>query len=85
MQNYGAAAEVNLAQILSQGVFEPNSPLPPSQGGFQFILRPPGVVVFGELVMVFEELGVIEERSKFLTIWILNLKIICEYLKLGGV
>ena len=36
--------------------------------------------------MVFEELeGVFEERSKFLTIWILNLKIICEDLELGGV
>ena len=52
MQNHDATAEVNLAQILSQGVFEPNSHLP-TQGGFQFILRPPGVVVFGELVMVF--------------------------------
>jgi hypothetical protein len=44
------------------------------------------LVVFGELVMVFEELeGGFEQRSKFLTIWILNLKIICEYLKLGVV
>ena len=44
------------------------------------------LVVFGELVMVFEKLEVVfEERNKFLTIWILNLKIICEYLNLGGV
>ena len=44
------------------------------------------LVVFGELVMVFGELeGVFGERCKFLTIWILNLKIICEDLKLGGV
>ena len=36
--------------------------------------------------MVFEKLEVVfEERNKFLTIWILNLKIICEDLKLGVV
>jgi hypothetical protein len=36
--------------------------------------------------MVFEELeGVFEDWSKFLTIWILNLKIICEDVKFGGV
>ena len=44
------------------------------------------VLVFGKLVVVFGELeGVFGERCKFLTIWILNLKIICEDLKLGGV
>jgi hypothetical protein len=42
-------------------------------------------VVFGELVVVFGELeGVFGERCNFLTIWILNLKIICEDFKLGG-
>jgi hypothetical protein len=41
----------------------------------QFILQ----VVFGELVIVFGE------RCKFLTIWILNLKIFFEDLKMGGV
>ena len=46
-----------------------------------YSLYPDLLVVFGELVMVFEKLeGVFEERNKFLTIWILNLKIICEYL-----
>jgi hypothetical protein len=37
-------------------------------------------------LMVFGELeGVFGERCNFLTIWILNLKIICEDLTLGGV
>jgi hypothetical protein len=43
-------------------------------------------LVLGELVVVYGELeGVFGERYKFLIIWILNLKIICEDLKLGGV
>ena len=41
------------------------------------------VMVFEELEGVFGEGGVFE--PKFLTIWILNLKFICEDLKLGGV
>lgn len=43
-------------------------------------------VVFGESVMVFEKLeGVFGERKKFLMKGILNRKVICGYLKLGGV
>ena len=80
-----------MAQILlrrSRGEFEPYSPLT-SQGKVvvQVVFGPTNLqVVFGEIVVVFGELeGVFGNRCKFLTIWILNLKIICEDLKLGGV
>ena len=38
------------------------------------------LIVFGELVMVFKKLeGVFGQWKKFLTIWILNLKIVCVF------
>ena len=68
-----------------RGVFKPNTPMP-SQGKvvLQFILRPPGSIWrAGDGIWKLK--GVFEEKNKFLTISILNLRIICEYLKLDGI
>ena len=71
---------ITVMQLKKSRVFE----LTKAKARWFYSSYPDLLVVFGELVMVFGKLkGVFEEKNKFLTISILNLRIICEYLKLG--
>ena len=84
------AAEANLAQILRGAAKEYLSQIRRCQGNavLQFILQPPGSI-WRAGSSIWKAGGGIWRVGggiwDYLTIWVLNLKIICEDLKLGGV